>query len=44
MDLAAFCFERLEEDVSLGDNNNVIDVQIDQEVFEEELQVHELKQ
>jgi hypothetical protein len=43
-DLAAFCFEQLEEDVSLGDNNNIIDVHIDQEAFKEELRVCDLKQ
>jgi hypothetical protein len=27
--LAAFCFDQLKEDVSLGNNNDVIDVHID---------------
>jgi hypothetical protein len=39
-DLVAFCFERLEKDVSSG---NIIDVHTDQEAFENELQVHDLK-
>jgi hypothetical protein len=42
-DLAAFCFEHLEEDVNLSNKNNVIDVHIDQEAFEEELRVRDLK-
>ena len=41
-DLAAFCFERLEEDVNLGNKNDIIDVHIDQEAFEEELRVRDL--
>jgi hypothetical protein len=42
-DLAAFCFERLEEDANLSNKNNVINVHIDQEAFEEELRVRDLK-
>jgi len=37
--LAAFCFERLEEDLHLGYENNVIDMNMDQGAFDEELQV-----
>jgi hypothetical protein len=42
-DLAAFCFGRLEEDVNSGNKNDVIDVQIDQELFDEEFRVRDLK-
>lgn len=42
-ELAAFCFEQFEEDGNLGDGNNVADMNIDQEAFEEELQVRNLK-
>ena len=41
-ELAAFCFEHLEEGVTSGDGNNVIDMNIDQEAFEEELRVRYL--
>ena len=37
--LAAFCFEQLEEDLHLGYENNVIDMNTDQDAFDEELQV-----
>jgi hypothetical protein len=36
-DLAAFCFECLEEDVNSGDNIGISGVHKDQEAFEEEL-------
>ncbi len=36
--LAAFCFEHLEEDGNSGDGNNVVN-NMDQETFEKELQV-----
>jgi len=39
--LAAFCFEHLEEDLHLGYGNNAIDMNMDQGVFEEELQVRD---
>jgi hypothetical protein len=42
-DLAAFCFEHLEEDLNFGNKNDIIDVHIDQEAFEEELWVQDLK-
>jgi len=37
--LAVFCFEQLEEDLHLGYDNNVIDMNTDQDAFDEELQV-----
>jgi len=39
--LAAFCFEHLEEDLQLGYGNNVIDMNADQDKFNDELQVRD---
>ena len=40
--LAAFCFERLEEDLRLGYGGDVINMGIDQSAFDEELRVRVL--
>jgi len=39
--LAAFCFECLEEDLHVGYENDVIEMSMDQDLFDEELQVRD---
>ena len=39
--LAAFCFEHLEEDLHVGYGNDVIEMSMDQDSFNEELRVRD---
>ena len=39
--LAAFCFERLEEDLHVGYGNDIIEMSMDQDSFDEELWVRD---
>jgi len=41
--LVAFCFEYMEEDMNLGDRNDMNGLNIDHEAFEEELRVRDSK-